>query len=1077
MLVFIDETGKHHSAIAEVKETKGVNGEKSISGSIFTNDEILEGIGRGWRARFNGENYCLTYAYPIDEGKRIEVEFDAVHEFFFDMKKSIVHDQLDDGSHTFKAYLDFIFKGSGYEYALEVSVAAFEKQSFGFKNRLTLFNDIVSSTGVEFSINGRIVRILNEVGTDLSTIVKKGFNMNELKIEKDIGSFITVKKGYGAYLDEEDHSKGRLTVEYVSPLADIYGRLEGEPVMDERYTVSDNLLARLKNEVESSYGISVTLDMEDLTQAGYEYEKPHEGDYIMAINEDLKFSQKIRIKSYTTQYDTSGTVLDHEVSCGSDNLVTKMNSSETAYKKDVQNSIDAARNAAENAWRSADNKNTIYYGSEEPQGSFRTGDTWYQVDGEQVLMKYWNGYEWVLFFDPDANYKKIEEAFSEAEAAKEEAENAYKNAVKDAESKVNEASSEWENKLETAKEDFSTGIAGANSAASNAQQKAETAHQEAINAQNSASTAQKQAETAHQKAIDAANQADTNSTNIVSINTDLGKLQVTVTGEGGLTSKVSVLDSQISGVIEDVSGNSSSIVQLKDQVSSLVKDVDGNSSSIVQINDQISTVVSDVSGNTSNITQMKDQITSIITDVSGNSSSIVQLDDQISSLVQDVSGNSSMISQLSENILLKVSTDELISSINLSPETIRISGKKIQLDGDVLMNSAWINKLYADSAFISKLSTNAVDAVSAKISNIITTKLDANTITSEHLKVDNALFNKIFAEDAFFTKLVAKDIFSDTLATKSGFITKLTANTAFINKIKALDIDASRITTGILTAITISGENLSINLSTGKVRFTKGEISSDYLELDIDQSYLQVRYSARKSTYWKADATSMKWSDDKIDATSYGYGSTIVAELFTSGSNYGVNIVWKTQGTTRISAETPNVTSQNSYLYLRGTGANLVSSGPLYQSGSRVTIEVTDGLYFGGLASSSSGTSLGIISGNKIVRITSAKKYKEDIQNAFEIQEKAERILLINPKSWQDKAELKQTGHSKKYFGFIADDFDELGLSEIVIRDNSDEIESLMYERISIYHQVLIQKMWQRIENLETQLEEMQCKK
>ena len=50
--------------------------------------------------------------------------------------------------------------------------------------------------------------------------------MNELGIEKNISDFVTYQKGFGAWVDENDHTKGRLTVEYTSPLASVYGKLE-----------------------------------------------------------------------------------------------------------------------------------------------------------------------------------------------------------------------------------------------------------------------------------------------------------------------------------------------------------------------------------------------------------------------------------------------------------------------------------------------------------------------------------------------------------------------------------------------------------------------------------------------------------------------------------------------------------------------------------------------------------------------------------------------------------------------------------------------------------------------------------
>jgi hypothetical protein len=405
---FIDEKGIKHSAIVECKKTKGVNGEKSLSGTIYTNDEILEGIGRGWRLEFENEKYCLTYVYPIDEGNRIVVEFDAVHEFFFDLNKKVVYSELN-GSNTAKAYLDLIFNGSGYSYLIEVNVPSFEKESFGMRNRLDLFKEFISDTGVEFSVNGKVVRILEKVGSNLSTIVKKGFNLNELRIEKDPGSFITYKKGFGAWVDEDDHSKGRLEVEYLSPLASIYGKLEGDPIVDERYKVASNFETRLKNDVESSYGISVDIDMEDLTKAGYEYEQPHEGDYIMAINKDLGFEQKIRIMSYETSYDTNGNIIDHKVSCGSDNIIRKSIKEDDDFRKEIQAGLEGAISTSNKAWVSANGKTTVFEGPDEPTAT-AIGDMWFQIDGDKKIMRIWNGYEWKPVFNPGEIENKIDQA-------------------------------------------------------------------------------------------------------------------------------------------------------------------------------------------------------------------------------------------------------------------------------------------------------------------------------------------------------------------------------------------------------------------------------------------------------------------------------------------------------------------------------------------------------------------------------------------------------------------------------------------------------------------------------------------
>lgn len=403
MITFLDERDVEHGALATIKVTNAVNGERSLTGEIESGDYVLANIERGWRLRFDDEFYVVTYAKPIDDGKGTHVTFDAVHQFFWDFDKSSVHDQLNDGSHTFLIYLDFIFTGSDYTYTIDplLKVYAFEKQSFGYKSRLNLFNDIITASGVEFQVIGKVVRILEKTGTDLSTLVRKNFNMNELGIEKHIGDFVTYQKGFGAWVDENDHTKGRLVTEYTSPLASVYGKLEAEPLVDERYTQADNMIAALKANVDNSYSISVHLDMEDLTRAGYDYTQPRAGDYIMAINETLDFQEKIRIVSFTSKYDVTGQLIKHEVTCNDIGAVKKLSASYNLTKEQAQNASATVVKAVEMANKaliSADGKSTVYFGTEfpedEPKGELHKGDSLYLTVGDTTKMYYWTGADW-----------------------------------------------------------------------------------------------------------------------------------------------------------------------------------------------------------------------------------------------------------------------------------------------------------------------------------------------------------------------------------------------------------------------------------------------------------------------------------------------------------------------------------------------------------------------------------------------------------------------------------------------------------------------------------------------------------
>lgn len=426
MLTFYDEKGNGYGAQVEFTTKNAVNGERSVSGTILSNDKVLSKIDRGWSFDWDGETYKVIYAKPKDEGRSLSVSFDAVHQFFYDFDHSNCY-QVFNGSNRFEVYIEAIFRGSGYRYQIEAQANAIRKDNFGNASRLKMFKEVIKAAGLEFSVTGKVVRIVKKVGTDLSTVVRKNFNMNELALEKNIGGFITYKKGFGAWKDENNHNAGRYEAEYESPLARIYGRIEGEPISDERYKETGKLLERLKHDVDNSYSISVQLEMEDLTRAGYKYTQPRAGDYIMAINETIGFREKIRIVSYESSYDVTGRLISHKVTCNDIGTVQKSISSEGSIMRSVGQSKEYAESAlaiATQALVSADGKNTIYYGAEkprdQPRGTLHRGDLLYLTVGEETELYFWNGSEWelkILKFDSS----KLEKMFADSKASTDQA--------------------------------------------------------------------------------------------------------------------------------------------------------------------------------------------------------------------------------------------------------------------------------------------------------------------------------------------------------------------------------------------------------------------------------------------------------------------------------------------------------------------------------------------------------------------------------------------------------------------------------------------------------------------------------
>ena len=128
----------------------------------------------------------------------------------------------------------------------------------------------------------------------------------------------------------------------------------------------------------------------------------------------------------------------------------------------------------------------------------------------------------------------------------------------------------------------------------------------------------------------------------------------------------------------------------------------------------------------------------------------------------DVNAGNIVTSGLSANVILS-------SHINSSNALIN----------KIFSNSARIDTLITKTHFANEIKAMSIDAVYANISNLRTKLLTSNVITSNHIKVENALIDKMFASTAL--------------------IERLTSKSAFIRDIQAIEITANQLNLTTLT--------------------------------------------------------------------------------------------------------------------------------------------------------------------------------------------------------------------------------------------------------------------------------------
>ena len=217
---------------------------------------------------------------------------------------------------------------------------------------------------------------------------------------------------------------------------------------------------------------------------------------------------------------------------------------------------------------------------------------------------------------------------------------------------------------------------------------------------------------------------DKNSADVTQLSQNVDSLQSTIESfhiEGDVGDTVEYLQSQItqnansiSQTVSKLNGNAGddgqyhAISQLKQTADSISSTVTANKT----------TETNHYNGLTSSINQQANRITSVITSLNDT----------------DVAASDfSAIAQLQDNIELKVSkqdpnhpNSELVTQLNLSPSTIKLSGKLITLNGDTQVNGTFMTKM---------VQAGMIDAVKANFTSL-------SAITANFGEFTTAVSNK-----------------------------------------------------------------------------------------------------------------------------------------------------------------------------------------------------------------------------------------------------------------------------------------------------------------------------------------------
>nr|DAN13440.1 MAG TPA: hypothetical protein [Caudoviricetes sp.] len=225
----------------------------------------------------------------------------------------------------------------------------------------------------------------------------------------------------------------------------------------------------------------------------------------------------------------------------------------------------------------------------------------------------------------------------------------------------------------------------------------------------------------------------------------------------GLTSTVKANKTYQDGVNKDVN---TAVKNVRDRVTITEEDIN-------TIQQDAKELTSTVESNKRIQDKVNSDQAAINTTVRSDISQIKQTASEISTTVKNnMTVTNSKFQQLSDQMNFMVDKRGVIASINLSPEGVKIAGKRLQIDGDVIIRAE-------------NLANNSVTSTKIVGGAITTDKIATNAVTADHITAGAITANKIAAGAITADKIRANTIDSSKLNVKT-----LSAITARIGKLE-----------------------------------------------------------------------------------------------------------------------------------------------------------------------------------------------------------------------------------------------------------------------------------------------------
>ena len=279
--------------------------EIGLSVTSLINQEVFDLIEYESSIIFNGQEFIIKKMTENVVGGLVTKQVVATH-IYYTIQDGYQYEKVT-GTKSINQLLTHIFKAGNRGFTWEVidpnkKFLTVQQENFGDGNYLKLINEILSDYNAVVIPNNKHLMFypISEHGQKVEEQIRYKYNTDEVTFDIDTYSLKTQIKGYGKLKDgvntenPKDSDYVFTPITYTSPESEIWGIRIQDPVNDERYTISENMLERLKNDLQDYPSISGSVTLKWKIN-------PQKGDYVPFIYEPLNINtyiQVVGIKTY-----------------------------------------------------------------------------------------------------------------------------------------------------------------------------------------------------------------------------------------------------------------------------------------------------------------------------------------------------------------------------------------------------------------------------------------------------------------------------------------------------------------------------------------------------------------------------------------------------------------------------------------------------------------------------------------------------------------------------------------------------------------------------------------------------------